>query len=137
VFAHAAPGLSDCPGHSAAKNLISRTESSPQVAERQWLLNESLAEHRDELKRKAGKYLAAGKLKAERDGWRLRLSTEDREFLLQLLNDVRISSWRALGQPENLETKPRPAADKESSLYNLMQLAGYFESELLQFEGGD
>ena len=113
-------------------SLISRIESGKQTDERQQVLNESMAEHRNELKRKAGKFLTAGKLKAERGGWCLRVSTEEREFLLQLLNDVRIASWRALGEPENLETQPRPASDKGSSLYNLMQLAGFFESELLQ-----
>jgi len=43
-----------------------------------------------------------------------------------------LQSWRALGEPENLELVSVPTAEKELSLYNLMQLAGFFESELLQ-----
>jgi len=111
---------------------ISRNECSKQSDERQRLLNDSLAGHRNELKRKAGIFLTSGKFKAERGGWCLRVTAEERELLLQILNDIRLGSWRTLGEPANIETGPVPTAEKELSLYNLMQLAGFFEAELLQ-----
>ena len=113
---------------------ITRTESSRPAAERERLLNESLAEHRQELKRKAMKLVAAGNLKAGRAGWRLRLNSEEREILMQLLNDIRIGSWHALGEPENLEAQPPQPSEKELSLHSLMQLAGFFEFKLLNLE---
>ena len=88
---------------TAAK--ITRTGADAKSAERERLLNESLAQHRQELKQLAGKLLAA-RLKAGKDGWRLALNENEREVLLQLLNDIRVESWHALGEPENLDTLP-------------------------------
>ena len=88
---------------TAAK--ITRTGAGAESAERERLLNESLAQHRQELKRLAGKLLAT-RLKAGKDDWRLALSGNEREVLLQLLNDIRVESWHALGEPENLDTLP-------------------------------
>jgi len=116
---------------------ISRTDSSTQADERQRLLNDSLSEHRSQLKRRAAVFLTADKLKEERSGWRLQLGAEEREFLLQLLNEIRIESWRALGEPADLELVPRPDSHKELRLYNLMQLAGFFEFALLDHEVGE
>ncbi len=113
------------------------TESGRKAAEREQLLNESLAEHRMDLKRLGAKLLASGKLKAGQAGWRLRLNIEEREILLQLLNDIRVGSWRALGEPEDLESKPPAPSEKEWSFHTLMQLAGYFEVKLLNIDEGD
>jgi hypothetical protein len=114
-----------------------KTESGRKAAEREQLLNESLAEHRMDLKRQATKLLASGKLKAGQAAWRLRLNLEEREILLQLLNDIRVGSWRALGEPEDLESKPPAPSEKQVSFHTLMQLAGYFEVKLLNLEGSD
>lgn len=116
---------------------ISRTEAGGKVADREQLLNESLAEHREELKRKARKFLTAGRLKAGEDQWRLRMNEEERETLLQLLNDIRIESWRALGTPEDLESEPPRSVETGLNFQTLMQLAGFFEFELLKFDAGN
>jgi hypothetical protein len=115
---------------------ISRTESGGKVVEREQLLNESLAEHRSELKRKAWKFLTTGHLKAGEHGWRLRINPEERETLLQLLNDIRVESWRALGEPEKLDSEPSPPAKTGLNFHTLMQLAGFFEFELLNLDAG-
>ena len=60
------------------------------------------------------------------------LSLEERETMLQILNDIRVGSWRALGEPEDLHTKaPQPGA-QEFAYRSLMDLAGYFECGLLE-----
>lgn len=120
---------------TAAK--ISRTELGEKVAEREQLLNESLAMHREELKQQAQKILLGGGLARTQDGWRLRLNPDDHELLLQLFNDIRVESWRMLGEPESLESLS-PAAPKAGlNLHNLIHLAGYFESKLLKHETDD
>jgi len=129
--------LKEFPLTPATAVKITRTESGRRAAERERLLNESLAEHREELKGKAARFLTSGRLKAGQDGWRLRLNPEEREILLQLLNDIRVGSWRALGEPEDLESKSSPASEKEMSFQTLMQLAGYFEFKLLNLESSD
>ena len=115
---------------------ISRTDKEPAVVEREKLLNESLAEHRKELTKLAVKLLDAGKFKKLDDGQLLTLTldTESREILLQILNDVRVGCWRALGEPEELEPQPPQPAKKELVYRNLMDLAGYFEHSLLRPE---
>jgi hypothetical protein len=118
----------------AALVKISRTESGGKVAGREQLLNESLAEHRSDLKRRARKFLAAGHLQDGGHDWRLRIDAEEREMLLQLLNDTRVESWRALGAPENLESKLPPPAENGLNHHTLMQLAGFFEFELLNLD---
>ena len=126
--------IRDFPLTPVTRAQATKTESGRKAAEREQLLNESLAEHRLDLKRRATKLLASGKLKAGQAGWRLRLNLEEREILLQLFNDIRVGSWRALGEPEDLESITPARSEKEMSFHTLMQLAGYFEVKLLNID---
>jgi hypothetical protein len=116
---------------------ISKTDADPKSIEREKLLNESLAEHRRELKKQAANLMGAGKLKRGENGYLLTLNPEEREFLLQILNDIRMGCWHVLGEPEELEPEGPPQTEKEMVFYSLMNLAGYFEASLLQVPGGD
>jgi hypothetical protein len=118
------------PPMAATAVKIARTGTDARSAERERLLNESLAQHRQELKKLAGKLLAA-RLRHEKDGWRLSLNANEREVLLQLLNDIRIESWHALGEPENLDALPSPPSEADLRQHHLMHLAGYFEWTML------
>jgi hypothetical protein len=129
--------LSQFPITANAPAKISRTDSDPQTVEREKLLDESLADHRKELKQIARGLIGADKFKAWDKGWRLCINSEEREILLQILNDIRVGSWRALGEPENLETQaPNPTKTEQVS-YNILNLAGYFEHQLLNLEEAD
>jgi hypothetical protein len=99
------------------------------------LLNESLARHREDLKRQAGKLLSA-RLKSGKAGWRLSVSAEEREVLLQLLNDIRVESWQALGEPEDLDKFPEDLSEADLRHHQLMHLAGWFEWKLVNLEDG-
>jgi hypothetical protein len=110
---------------------ISNSDTDPEMVEREKLLNESLAEHREELKKQATDLLAR-KFKWAEKGYLLSLGQEEREILLQILNDIRIGSWRVLGEPEDLEKSP--VTEKERGVYDLMNLAGYFEFQILKME---
>jgi hypothetical protein len=82
---------------------MSKTDEESVVREREKLLNESLAEHRIELKKSALNLLDLKRFKAQEKGMVMTVSSEEREKLLQILNDVRVGCWNALGRPENLE----------------------------------
>jgi len=114
---------------------ITRTGHDAKSVARERLLNESLAKHREELKRLAGKLLAA-RLKHEKDGWRLVLNEGGRAVLLQLLNDIRVESWHALGELENLDALPPQPSEMDLRHHHLMQLAGYFEWKTINLEDG-
>jgi len=117
---------------------ISRIDSGHAVEERQRLLDEALAEQRLELKRRATLWLAGEQLKFEGEHWRLKVNLEEREWLLKLLNHSRLGCWHALGKPEDMEQPPQihSAYGKELVYHTFMQLAGYFEAELLREEDG-
>jgi hypothetical protein len=95
----------------------------------QRLLDEALAEQRAQNKKLLETFLADRRRFAETEtGLRLTLSAVDVEWLLQVLNDIRVGSWVLLGSPEekfenlNLETAPH---------YWAMEIAGLFQSRLL------
>ena len=111
---------------------LSKTDEHPQAAEREKLLAESLAQHRQELKALAVKLLGEDKWRQSGTGRLLTLNSEAREILLQILNDIRVGCWRALGEPEPLE---QPITSRQQLAHRqLMELAGYFEMKLLEPE---
>lgn len=123
------------PQTAASPVKITRTRADAKSAERERLLNESLAKHRQELKEEAGKLLVKN-LKPGKDGWRLSMNQEEREILLQLINHLRVESWHALGEPEDLEAFPSQTSEAILRQHHLMHLAGYFEWKLLDVEDG-
>ena len=61
----------------------------------------------------------------------------DLEWLLQVVNDVRIGCWLALGSP-GYETKKKIPTDKESLRHAMfMEIAGGFEMFFLGVINGD
>jgi hypothetical protein len=120
----------------AAKPRISQNNDGPADEDRQKLLEESLTEHRRDLKRLARSLLGEEQWQAAPPGTLLTLTSELREILLQILNDVRMGCWRALGEPDDLAevvpTEPTAAGHR-----TLMDLAGFFEMHLLDPDGVD
>lgn len=114
---------------------ISRTDTDPKAVEREKLLNESLAEHRKELERKAKSLVGVDRFKVHKAHQIFQIDSGDREMLLQILNDIRIESWRILGEPEELEIDPHTLEIQKLRHYHLMHLAGYFEHHLLENAG--
>ncbi len=111
---------------------ISKTDT--EAEEREKLLNESLSEHRDGLKRKARNFIRRDKFKISGKNRFYHLSLEAREAMLQILNDMRVESWRALGEPENLEVNVYSLTKERIKYYRLMYLSGYFEHHFLNLE---
>ncbi len=116
---------------------ISRTDPEAKAVEREKLLNESLAEHRKRLQRLALNLLAEEKWKNSEESRVLTLDPEARETLLQILNDIRIGCWHALGAPENLDALPDRTSLKDFACRHLMEIAGHFEMGLLEPEDAE
>jgi len=109
---------------------ITRTDKDPKVADREKLLNESLAEHRQELQKQALELLIK-QSKNREQSQRLILNAAQREILLQILNDIRIGCWVALGKPDSMEPESFNHTAQELAQHHLMNLAGYFEHHLI------
>jgi hypothetical protein len=112
--------------------VISKTDF--RAAEREKLLNESLAAHRNELKQKAMSLVGDDKFKTLDGHPFFCISEAGRETLLQILNDLRVECWRILGEPENLEMKQLEPPQEKIRHHQFMELAGYFEGCLLNVE---
>jgi len=103
----------------------------------QRLLDEALAEQRRENQQRI-KTLLNDKRHFHRadPGWRLALSASGIEWLLQVLNDIRVGSWINLGSPKDhlwefdLNEASAPHAWA-------METAGWFQSALLEALQGD
>lgn len=113
---------------------ISKTDSGSNAVEREKLLNESLRAHRDELKRKARRLVLRDKFR-QLDGKQFfSVSVGAREIMLQILNDIRVESWRILGEPDDPDVPVFSLSKEEFKYYHFMRLAGYFEYHFLNLE---
>ena len=122
------------PRVTSSQTLASRPGAAQLARETQALLEESLADHRAENKKTLKKFLADPKrFAAHAGGWQLALTKAESDWLLQILNDVRVGSWIILGSPENyLEVLNK----KNERDFWAMEIAGRFESVLLEALSG-
>jgi hypothetical protein len=113
---------------------ISRSDAGLKTLEREKLINESLQAHREELKRKARGLVLRERFKTVNGKQFYRISLPARETMLQILNDIRVESWRILGEPEDPEAVVFRVAGEKFKYYHFMRLAGYFEYHFLNLE---
>lgn len=114
---------------------ISRYMDSEDTRETQELLEECMSDQQKESKKFVNQILMDGSRHLFEVGdhaWEFHLSSEERESLLQILNDIRVGFWLELGSPE--ETSPNSSdqlTPEEESKWALFQFTGYFQSNLL------
>ncbi|HWC59447.1 MAG TPA: hypothetical protein VHC44_07110 [Verrucomicrobiae bacterium] len=113
------------PSADRSSNKTSRTPEQSQP-----LLDEALAEQRKENKQQVEAWLADGaRFKESEKGFGLTLSAGEIEWVLQILNDVRVGNWILLGSPEE---HPRLIPNAEMSPnVAMMEFAGIFQMDLL------
>ncbi len=111
---------------------VTRGENTPALAEAQQLLHESLTGFKQEARRRLEGFLAEpNRFTPHRDGLRASFAREEMEWLLQILNDIRVGSWLQLGCPDP-DTGQRPKLTPDNARYlPLMEAAGAFEYALL------
>jgi len=95
------------------------------------LLEEALTEQRAENKKRVQIFLRDRyRFQHSDKDLRLSLSTAELEWLLQILNDVRIGNWILLGSPdEKFELKMLD--EKTAPHFWAMEMAGHFEMQIL------
>jgi hypothetical protein len=113
---------------------VSKTDTGSNAIEREKLINDSLRAHREELKRKARGLVLRNKFKASDGKQFYRITLAARETMLQILNDIRVESWRILGEPENPEVNAFLLTGEQFKYYHFMRLAGFFEYHFLNLE---
>lgn len=113
---------------------ISKTDACSKTLERQKLINESLRDHRKALKRKARVLVLPEKFKSSEGKRFYQISLEGRETMLQILNDIRVESWRILGEPDDPDLNVFRLTKDQFKYYHFMRVAGYFEYHFLNLE---
>ncbi len=114
----------------AAHQRLSKTSPLPEPEESQRLLDDALAEQRTALKKQIRAIFASrSRLKATKTGWRLSLSGPEIEWLLQILNDIRVGSWLSLGSPEDIHKAFNPATAPD---FWAMEICGVFQNQILE-----
>jgi hypothetical protein len=114
----------------AAHHRLSQSQIPGQSEENQHLLEAALAEQRQENRRQVLSMLNdPQRFREIKSGFELTLTPAQMEWLLQVLNDVRVGCWLALGEPEPGE---KPEVTEHNVKYLLaMELGGFFQSGLL------
>ena len=119
----------------AAHHLLSKSGRVPDREANQRLLDEALSEQRAQNRKQVQALLAdSTRLECTEAGGRLSLSPSEVEWLLQVLNDVRVGSWVSLGSPED---KPPEFNTTNAPHLLAMEMAGYFQMQLLEALEGE
>jgi hypothetical protein len=114
----------------AAHHVLSQAGRLPGAAANQQLLDEALAEQRAQNKKQLQTLLAdPHRLEHTESGARLSLSHVETEWIMQVLNDIRVGSWIQLGSPEG---KPLELSPAKVPHFVAMERAGYFQMQLLE-----
>ena len=102
------------------------------------MLEEAITEQRQQNRKQLDELLNdAHWFQEDEEGYRFTLRAAQTEWLLQVLNDVRVGSWLILGSPDELHDKPIKMTDRNSHYLWAMEMGGYFEYRLLEaLEGG-
>lgn len=124
--------LNHYPKIVSAPQPLTKTGNLNESEADQRLLNEALAAQRRENKQRLRALLEnAERFEKTKIGSVLTLSASDIEWVLQILNDVRVGSWVLLGAPEN-DLWNFDLNESTASLAWTMESAGYFQMRLLE-----
>ena len=116
----------------AAHHRLSKSDHGAAEEENQRLLDEALAAHREEQAQLVRAFLdEPDRFAAVKEGWRIQLTAPQIEWLLQVLNDVRVGNWVVLGSPDFEQGEQVPLTDENAERLWLMETAGFFQDHLL------
>jgi hypothetical protein len=110
---------------------ISRFGDDEDLKGAQQLLNEAMAERRKEARSELQAWLRSADRFTHTDhGEELLVHHDETEWLLQILNNVRVGAWQRLGEPEDLADASRSATAESIRYLTVMEMAGGFQSAL-------
>ncbi len=102
----------------------------------QELLEEALGEQQRENRRNLEEMLnQAGRFEESDLGFIFTLSSSELEWVLQILNDIRIGSWVQLGEPDTNARDLPELSEGNMQLAWSIEMAGLFEHSLLEAAG--
>jgi hypothetical protein len=111
---------------------LSKSSDLPDAEANQRLLDESLNEQREKNRRTVEAFMADPHHFSDREGGsHLSVSPPQLEWLLQILNDVRVGSWINLGSPKKRVT-PELVNEKDAPDFWAMELSGLFQMFFLK-----
>jgi hypothetical protein len=114
----------------SAHHALTKSDRLPNREANQRLLDEALAEQRAACKQQVAALLAdPRRLTYTESGGRLSLSSAEVDWVLQVLNDIRVGSWIILGAPE--ERLPEMNETNAPHVW-AMEMAGLFQAQLLE-----
>ena len=120
-----------------AHQSVSRELNDTHTADYQCLLDEALAEQRTANQKHLHAWLnTPERFKQNKAGFRFTLERTDSEWLLQVLNDIRVGHWLRLGSPEPGELKPQRLDPQQRPAWLMMEMSGYFQMSILEAVGG-
>lgn len=109
---------------------LSRAEAKPEDQE---LLEEALALQHREHKRKLDALMKAkSRFQANKGGYRFTLKDDQLEWLLQVLNDIRVGSWLLLGSPDGPAETFAALNDDTAPFFWALEVSGHFQMNLLE-----
>lgn len=101
-------------------------------AETEQLLHDSLAEERQSSRQRLKQFVTdRDRFREDEQGVLLCVTAAEYEWLLQVLNDIRVGSWIKLGAPEKNLDQLVPNEQTMPDLW-AMELSGYFQAGLLK-----
>ena len=123
------------PAIPPAHHRLSKSEEKPEDQE---LLDAALAEQRMQHKQQVTAMLKAkSRFRKNKSGWRFSIAAGQMEWLLQVLNDVRVGSWLALGSPGGPVEILAALNDRTSPHFWAMEISGHFQATLLAAMRGE
>lgn len=113
---------------------LSRAEAKPEDQE---LLEEALATQHKEHKRQLDAMMRAkSRFRANKQGYRFALKDDQLEWLLQVLNDIRVGSWLLLGSPDGPTEIFATLNDNTAPYFWALEVSGHFQMILLEAATG-
>ena len=117
----------------AAHHRVSKTADPERIAEQQKLLEDALAERKQENKRQLTALLNEEQRFRETDGgYRFTLSAPQMDWLLQVLNEIRVGGWLMLGEPDEKKGKSIKVNAQNLQHYAAMEFCGLLQMTLLE-----
>jgi hypothetical protein len=112
---------------------ISQDPKTIRSAEQEWL-EEAMEQQRVEHKKKLGQFFNNDQrfFKESHGELRLTLTGEQMEWMLRVLNEVRVGSWVRLGRPEPEKIRKTQLTGAQYRYFSAMELSGYFQASLLE-----
>jgi hypothetical protein len=111
---------------------LSRESAERLSAEDRSLLTEALLEHRAGCRAKVRRWLKGGaRFRQVDDTWQFRLAKNDFNWMMQILNDVRVGNWIDLGSPDEVHN-PTELLQKDPAAFFHMEAAGMFQMQFLE-----